>query len=70
MHGGQMSGATRNHVVETKGQQTRHFVIRNAQSWSFTPCSPEIDETELALDSLDTLGLIVADEIAETRVRS
>ena len=63
-----MSGATRNHVVETKGQQTRHFVIRNAQSWSFTPCSPEIDETELALDSL--LGLIVADEIAETRVRS
>ena len=63
-----MSGATRNHVVETKGQQTRHFVIRNAQSWSFTPCSPEIDETVLALDSL--LGLIVADEIAETRIRS
>lgn len=27
------------------------------------PCSPEIDETELALDSLDAL---VADEIAET----
>ncbi len=31
------------------------------------PCSPE-DETELALDSLDVLGLIVADEIAETRI--
>ena len=30
------------------------------------PCSPGIDEIELALDSLDALGLIVADEIAET----
>jgi hypothetical protein len=26
------------------------------------------DERELALDSLDVLGLIVADEIAETRI--
>ena len=26
------------------------------------PCLPETDETELALDMLDTLGLIVADE--------
>ena len=29
-------------------------------------CSPGIDEIELAIDSLDALGLIVADEIAET----
>ena len=28
-------------------------------------CSPEKDGTELALDSLDELGLILADEIAE-----
>ena len=41
---------------------------QKGQEWRFTPCSPEIDETELALDSL--LGLIVADEIAETRIRS
>jgi hypothetical protein len=32
------------------------------------PYSPELDETELALDFLDALGLIVADEIAETRI--
>ena len=31
-------------------------------------CSPEVDGVELALDLLDTLGLIVADEIAETRI--
>ncbi len=31
-------------------------------------CSPETDETELDLDFLDVLGLIVADEIAETRI--
>ena len=31
-------------------------------------CSPEVDGVELALGSLDTLGLIVADEIAETRI--
>jgi hypothetical protein len=29
------------------------------------PCSLELGETELALDSFDVLGLIVADEIAE-----
>jgi hypothetical protein len=31
-------------------------------------CSPELEGTELVLDSLDTLGLVVADEIAETRI--
>lgn len=31
-------------------------------------CSLEIDGTELVLDSLDELGLIVADEIAEIRI--
>jgi hypothetical protein len=31
-------------------------------------CSPEVDGVEMALDSLDTLELIVADEIAETRI--
>jgi hypothetical protein len=30
-------------------------------------CSLEMDGTELALDSLDELGLMLADEIAEIR---
>jgi hypothetical protein len=31
-------------------------------------CSPEINGTELVLGSLDGFGLIVADEITETRI--
>jgi len=31
-------------------------------------CLPEVDGVELALDSSDTLRLIVADEIVETRI--
>jgi hypothetical protein len=31
-------------------------------------CSPEVDGVELGLDLLDTLGQIVADKIAETRI--
>ena len=34
----------------------------------WVPCSPEIDGTELALDLLDVLGRIVADEVAEIRI--
>jgi len=50
-------------VVENK-RATNETVLSSGMlsHGDCVPYSPELDETELALDSLDVLGLIVADE--------
>ena len=49
----------------TRWWKTNETVWSSGMHGDCVPCSPEI---ELALDFVDVLGRIVADEMAETRI--